>query len=169
MTIFVALILVLAGWLILSILAQFSQHKWVRWFKYYDIFALIPVWTFFAPNPGVTDFRLLYRDKLFDGQYTPWKEVEYSDSSLFCTIWNPDKRRQKAIVDNCIFLLQDIGRNIKNKSILVSTPYLVILTYVMAMPRSSLSEYRQFLIGRTFGYHTSKEPEILFISHPHKI
>ena len=161
--------IILGTWLIISILSQFRRFKWIKLLKYYDPFALIPSWYFFAPNPGVTDYRVLYRDKLFDGQFTVWKEVDYHRSSLLHAIWNPEKRRRKAITDTCSFLLQTASKKTKSKRLLVSVPYLAILTYVVSMPHNNLSEYRQFMIARTHGQHTTKEPEILFISNQHRL
>lgn len=167
--IFVFSLFIFGMWLILSIFANFTNFKWIKWLKYRDPFSLIPSWSFFAPNPGTSDFQILYRDSLFDGTYTYWKEIEYRDKSLLDMIWNPEKRKRKAIVDLCTFVLQIADRNSKNKRLLVSVPYLTILTYINSIPRNNLAIHRQFLIARTFGFNTTKEPEILFISHSHRL
>ncbi len=163
------IICILGIWLWLSIFAQFSGIKWIKWIKDKDPFAFIPSWTFFAPNPGVTDYKLLYRDKLFDGWFSNWKEVTYRNNSILHSIWNFDKRRRKAITDSCISLIQSVKKNPKNKAILLSIPYLFILTYIVSRPKNDLCEHRQFLIARTFGYVSSKQPDILFISPLHKL
>jgi len=154
-------------WLFLSTIAQFSGVKWIKKVKDWDHFKVIPSWAFFAPNPGVTDYQLLYRDRLFDGQFSNWKEVQYRNTSFLRSMWNSEKRRRKAIADSCKFLLQSISKNSNNKSVVLSIPYITILTYIMSMPKSPLCEYRQFLIARTFGYISSSQPDILFISHQH--
>jgi hypothetical protein len=156
-------------WLMLSILAQFDAFKWARWLQERDYFALIPDWSFFAPDPVGGDFQILYRDKLFDGQFTPWKEVALRNASLMRAIWNPEKRRRKAMINAGTSLLQIAARTPKSKVLFVSLPYLLTLTYVTTMPRRNFSDYRQFLIAHTFGYHTSKEAEILFLSPLHKL
>jgi hypothetical protein len=163
------IIFTLGIWLFFTIVAQFRGIKWVEWVLAKDYFALIPSWTFFAPNPGVTDYQIFYRDKLLDGQYNNWKQVKYRNNSLLHSILNPDKRRRKAIAECCISILNAASKNKKENAILSSFPYLVILTYIMSMPKNSLCEYRQFLIACTFGYTLSKEPKILFISHLHNI
>jgi hypothetical protein len=163
------IIVVLGIWLFLSIIAQFRGIKWIKWVKDKDSLALIPSWTFFAPNPGVTDYKLLYRDRLFNGQFNNWKEVAHRNNSILNFIWNPDKRRQKAIADSCRSLLQTANKNSENKAILSSAPYLTIMAYIMNMPKNSLYEYRLFLIVRTFGYISSKPPDILFLSYLHKL
>jgi signal transduction histidine kinase len=164
-----ALIIILGIWLMLSILAQFDAFHWVRWFQERDYFALIPDWSFFAPDPMAGDFQLLYRDKLFDGQFTPWKEVKFRNAPLLRAIWNPEKRRRKAMINAETALLQMVARNPKSKMLFVSLPYLITLISVTTLPRSTVSDYRQFLIAHTFGYHTSKEAEILFLSPAHKL
>src|SRR3954466_8083099 len=167
-TIFSCFIIIVLGiWLFLSILAQFRDIKVIKWIKDSDPFALLPAWTFFAPIPGVADYKLLYRDKLLDGKYTKWIKIPYRDHSIWHSILNPDKRRQKAIADCCISLLQISIKNPKDKSILLSFPYLFILNYIMSMPKNPLCEYRQFSIIRTFGYLSDKQPDLLFTSCLH--
>ncbi len=156
-------------WLSLSIISQFSGIKWVIWLKDRDIFKLIPSWNFFAPYPGVTDYKILYRDRFFDGQFSNWQEIHYRNNSILPSIFNSNKRRRKSIADSCRSLLQNANMNPKNKEIVFSFPYLIILNYIMSMPKNSLSEYRQFLIARTFGYISSKPPDILFLSDQHNL
>jgi len=163
------IISILGIWLFLSIVAQFRGIKWIKWILDRDPFDFIPSWTFFAPNPGVTDYQILYRDKLFNGQFSYWKQVQYRDNSILHSMLNPDKRRRKAIADYCKSILKSADKNQRDKAILLSFPYLAILTYVMSMPKNPLCEYRQFLITRTFGYISSKQPDILFISHLHNL
>src|SRR5919112_1882947 len=163
------IIVILGIWLLLSIIAQFNEIKWTQRIRDQDHFKVIPSWTFFAPNPGISDYQILYRDMLFDGQLSNWKEISYRNMSILHSMYSSDKRRRKAIAESCKILLQDANNDPENKSILISIPYLTILTYIMSMPKNRLCENRQFLIARTFGYIQSKQPEILFISHQHKL
>ena len=163
------IISLLGIWLFLTIVAQFSGIKWIKWIIDRDPFDLIPSWTFFAPNPIVSDYQILYRDKLFNGQFRNWEQVKYRDYSVFHSILNPDKRRRKAIAGYCKTILKSASENPKNESITLSYPYLVILTYIMSMPKNPLYKSRQFLIARSFGYLSSKQSDILFISHLHNL
>ena len=167
-SIFYFVIPIFGAWLVISVFAQFSKKRWMLWLRYNDIFALIPLWTFFAPNPGVTDTRLLYRDRLVDAQYSPWIEVKFSNNSVLNAFWHPEKRRKKVVMDTCSLLLETM-RSIKDKSFLLTMPYLVVLNFIMTMPKNQLGEQRQFMITSTFGYNSAKEPEILFISQLHRI
>jgi hypothetical protein len=161
------IIIMLGIWLLLSIMAQFRDVKIIKWINDRDPFALLPAWTFFAPNPGVTDYQLFYRDKLYDGQFTTWKKVRHRDRSIFHSIVNPDKRAQKAIADCCISILQMVKENRNNRLIQKSFPYLMIMSCIMYMPKDSESEYRQFSIVRTFGFISSKKPINEFTSSLH--
>jgi hypothetical protein len=163
------IISLLGIWLFLTIVAQFSGIRWIKWIIDRDPFDLIPSWTFFAPNPIISDYQILYRDKLFNGQFSNWEQVQYRDYSIFHSILNPDKRRRKAIAGYCKTILKSASKNLKNEAITSSYPYLVILTYIMSMPKNHLCEYRQFLIARSFGYKSSKQPDILFISNLHNL
>lgn len=166
----------LALWFLISLLAQFRRvgwlGDWVGWVKSWDYLALIPAWSFFAPNPGTRDFELLFRDRLVDGQHTPWKEIERPVGSFVRAIWNPSKRRQKAVVDMCSLLTRMAAGNrteLGARHVILSVPYLGLLTYVSSLEAGPLSLSRQFLIATTFGYHSDKKPEILYISNLHAL
>jgi hypothetical protein len=166
----------LAMWFLFSILAQFRRvgwmGGWVNWVKSRDVLAMIPSWTFFAPNPGTRDHELLYRDRLVDGRYSAWKEIERPVGSLARAFWNPAKRRQKAVVDMCSILMRIASRSkteIAAKRLVISVPYLGLLTYISCKEAGPLSVQRQFLIAHTFGHHSDKKPEILYVSHLHAL
>lgn len=174
----VLFIFLLSAWLLVSVIAQLRRVrrtnpliKAVSWLKWRDYCALIPSWSFFAPNPGTSDYRLLYRDKLCDEQYTAWKEVEFPSDPLIRWVWNPGKRAKKALVDMCSSLMSMASRDLKkpSKMVYISVPYITLLTYVSRQPRSPLSEHTQFMIAATFGRHEPKGPEILFISPLHQL
>src|SRR5581483_6746809 len=65
---------VLGTYLGLSILSHLPL-PWGRSLNARDRLAIIPHWTFFAPNPGTSDFHLLARDRLAGGGFSAWKEV----------------------------------------------------------------------------------------------
>lgn len=160
---------ILGLWLLLTILAQFHPSPWVRWVQARDALTLIPDWSFFAPEPIAGDLQILYRDLLFDGQLTPWKEVTFHNASLLRAIWNPEKRRRKTSVTTATLLLQQVARHPNRRELFVSLPYLVTLMQVMTMPCSNASASRQFLIVHTFGSHTSQEAQLLFLSPLHRL
>jgi hypothetical protein len=138
--------------------------------RYYDVFSLIPSWTFFAPRPGTSDLNLLYRDRLIDGQLTPWREVPLGGSPGFLrSIWNPQKRCQKCVVDMCQSLQ---GFALETKSIeriLIHLSYIGLLLFVSTIPRNGLHAATQFMLARTPGEAPTEEPQIVFISNFHSL
>lgn len=162
----VAFLIILGVWSMLSILAQFSSFRWRKWLKEKDPFALIPDWALFS-HPGARTLHLLYRDQLIDGQFTPWKEVALYNPSPWRILWNP-KRRQSKALRLCRSLL-DLADYVPNRKwLLISFPYLFILTYIMTQQRQNESRSRQFLLARMDGSLSSQDAEIVFLSPMHQ-
>jgi hypothetical protein len=158
----------LALWFALSVLNQFRRGALIRPIKRRDACSLIPVWTFFAPRPGVTDFNLLYRDRSIDGACGPWQEFTPPAPGGLKGLWNPGKRVRKGITDMCNTLLR-IATQRPGKRMYVQLPYLTLLHYVCDAPRTPLSHLRQFAVVRTYGFHTDREPTVLFVSALHRL
>ena len=138
-------------------------------FKKYDYVALIPVWTFFAPNPGTRDYNVLYRHKLETDSYTHWRQLVENDPPITRAIWNPDKRTKKAISDFCVFFRQSLSSSLKKqqkdvKRLLVSVPYLGLASAVSSLTAAPMSEGVQFMIVWSYGYYPERAPDILFVS-----
>lgn len=163
------LIGLLVVWYVLSILAQIYRGGWMSAVKYHDIFSLIPSWTFFAPRPGTSDLNLLYRDRLIDGQLTPWREVSLGQGGFLRWIWNPDKRRRKCVTDMCQSLQAYALRTRSLERVLIHLPYISLLNYVSALPRNGLHEATQFMLVRTYGEDRHEEPQIVFVSNFHSL
>ena len=66
-------IAVLSTWLCISVVLQF-RPKGIISLKQYDFFALLPRWTFFAPRPEISDYCVLYRDRMWTGELSPWRK-----------------------------------------------------------------------------------------------
>jgi len=99
---------ILAFWFFLSVLAQLATWEGApkplvvlsHWFQQRDWLSVIPAWNFFAPNPGTTDYHLLYRDKLESDDLSVWREIPIEkEPSLLKAIWNPHKRKSKVLSD----------------------------------------------------------------------
>jgi hypothetical protein len=159
---------VFAIWLLVTVLSQFDRAKTL---KMLDLFGLIPTWTFFAPNPGTTDYHLLYRDIWRDGQVGHWKEVRlHAGRRLASTLWNPQKRRSKAFFDLVMALVQEAQRQPDEPRLLaVSAPYIVLVNAVNGLPHSRIAQATQFLILQTHGYHAAREPEVAVVSSVHSL
>ncbi len=134
-----------------------------------DRFAVIPHWSFFAPTPGVSDFHLMVRDRLVGGKFSLWKEVPVGcqTRSPFAFLWHPGKRSGKALLDLTTTLLgvvQNAGG--RQEQIYLSLPYLMLLHAVSALPASSVSIGRQFLLAKMDGPDAA--PDVLFVSNVHE-
>ena len=114
----------------------------------HQVFCLLPIWTFFAPNPGTTDTRLLWREALGSRTFGPWHELSPPQSSRWRAVWNPDRRIQKAIADAGGLLAQTDG---KSESTTLTIPYLLLLKYVAAQTGSPHAIARQFVVVQTSG------------------
>src|SRR5580704_14833532 len=89
------IVFVFSVWCLLSILNQLplAMNERVRRL---DIFHLVPRWTFLAPNPGISDYHLVYRVRRHAGDRDAWQEIHWTiDRTWFSCVWNPTKRRRK--------------------------------------------------------------------------
>jgi hypothetical protein len=133
---------------------------------------LVPQWNFFAPIPGTHDFHLLYRDQLADGRVGPWREcAEFTGKrSAAAPIWHPEKRVKKTICDITVTFMgnpADTATPIEQDLVKLSMPHLLLLNYVAALPRSSLSAARQFVLIETCA--SDPKPNILVLSGLHSL
>lgn len=172
-TLSVLVVTILAGWLIVSILAQHKRtRRFVSIIVSRDICSLVPVWTFFAPNPGRTDLYLLYRDAAADGETTSWKEIVLGGERTLFTLWNPLRRIRKAIIDLAPDLTRDVNyrpHEPVTKQKVLGFPYLLLLNYVCLQPADFRAKTRQFAVARTNGFGTEDQPEVVFLSAFHQL
>lgn len=161
--------LVLGVWLLLSAVVQFQGRR-IDAIHRFDPFRLLPKWTFFAPNPGSTDYHLVYRDFTGDAA-TPWRELPVIvPNSGWRWLWNPRKRVSKALTD-CTQNILDIGREpeIKPDVLPFALPYIAVLNAVASLPASEDVEARQFAIVETEGYVADGPPQVLIASAVHPL
>jgi hypothetical protein len=178
----IAVVLLLGGWLVVSAANQRKDtRRWVRRITNVDICALVPIWTFFAPNPGDSDTHLLFRDRDQGGRSTCWREVPLAGRRSIVDLWNPARRIHKAIVDVAFDLSRPddadpdhasddaAGKQVVNKRRVISFPYLLILNYVSRLPGDFGAEQRQFAIARTPGLLGRDQPQVLMVSAFHRL
>ena len=167
------IILFLGGWFLFSVLNQHKRwKKSIRFFLNYDICSLIPIWTFFAPNPGRTDIYLLYRDRDEEGSISDWREIKTSFRNAWFAQWSPLRRIQKGIVDVAYTLhaekITESRQSISKRNV-VGFPYLLLLHYVCTKPFDFSARARQFAIARTNGHGTEDETDVIFLSAFHQL
>lgn len=122
----------LAIWFVASVLQQFgiAQHLIFR----YDIFRVVPRFTFFAPNPGSSDYLLVTRHS--DGiASSEWEEVAVCHPSpVFRAFLNPTSIFNKALSDVAQMLVIMMERLRKDghppELLAVTRPYLAIGDFV---------------------------------------
>jgi hypothetical protein len=170
--IFYSIIAFYIGWLILTCANQpvFRSHKWI---SRYDIFSMVPVWTFFAPNPGVSDFNLLTRVKLTDGAIETFREIQLRGKKKIRTaLFNPDRRLQKVLSDHVCTILMQIENQIteqNQQNIQLTSSYISVLNYCSKLPAAPNACSIQFIILESFGYQESSEPRLILNSAFHKL
>jgi hypothetical protein len=158
------------AWIVITIIGQFQQNRLVQLLKRYDFFALIPTWTFFAPNPAVQDFSLLFRDKDVSGQLTAWKVFVYRiPPPGIRGIWNPAKRRSKAINDMATVWLLIRDTNPQSHEYVLSIPYLCLLHQILVAPREDSVVATQMAVASVFSHQKERPAEILVVSAFHKL
>ena len=136
----------------------------------YDRWLLLPQWTFFAPNPGCTDYRLLYRDLDEQKQPFEWREIPLvRRRSYWDGVWNPDKRRSKCLFDltqTVVIIRQEYDNP---AATMISIPYLALAHYVDREPAHPGAKFRQFMVVQTHGIFTETGPEPLLRSEIHSV
>lgn len=158
-----AIIVLLAGWLLASALAQLPW-RWCQAIRRWDVFGLIPSFSFFAPNPASSDCHLLYRHLLRDGSFTRWTEAFIWRPVLWRFLWNPDRRAEKSISD----ATSGLARRTDATGVRFAVPYLLLLNYVGSLPRNINAVGVQFALMGSSEY-SDRDPFARFISDTHPL
>jgi hypothetical protein len=168
---------VLGFWFLISIPYQFADRYWSG-LKKANTFALIPGWTFFAPTPGTTDYRFVFRDVVPAG-HTDWQEIRWCNARCpLDAIWHPQRHRTKLVVD-CVsaFLItiqemRKLGFDVDSEpdSWMLSVPYMALLNVAVSMPRTSPdATARQFAVLERSPFDSSgDDAKLLVCSSPHE-
>lgn len=170
------IVAILGAWVVITAFNQTSRtRRLIGRLVAYDICGLIPVWTFFAPNPGDTDTHLLFRDRDPEGRMTDWREVRMVSRRRVIDLWNPRRRISKSLVDVVYDLTKrdkaqgEQGPQLLSKRRVLSFPYLLVLNYV-SQHRGDFGAFdRQFVIAKTPGIASRGRPEVLFVSPFHRL
>ena len=165
----VAAVLVFGAILVATVAVQPGRWRWRSLVRARDPVGLIPWWTFFAPYPGTTDTRLLWRERLVDGAVGPWREAVPPPTGLRRAVWNPTKRARKAVWDCSLKIPPAWGRG-DDAMAMLRLPYLMIVQHVVGQPASPRSASRQFALVATQGAdHEDGLFELRFVSPWHRL
>lgn len=164
--------LLFASWIICTVIQQFAAHSEKdNFIQKYDYFSLVPLWTFFAPNPGVTDYHLMYREVLNDESIRDWEEIALSDErTILAAFWNPQKRVKKTMSDS-VQTIVELSEKLREDqtAIKLSIPYLCILNYLTFLPKNGEVARRQFLIFESFGFYEFQPERLILRSDAHRV
>jgi hypothetical protein len=163
----VAAIAFFATWAAVTLVKQF-RTRWARAVGRHDPFSLVPLWTFFAPNPGRSDLHLLFRDRLGDGTLSDWIELESAQARrLRSSVWHPEKHRTKAVHDAVSSIGMLRARHV-GPEIMASGAYLMLLSLVCAANGLPDARQRQFVVVATEQTAPDKQPKLRLKSpfHP---
>jgi hypothetical protein len=148
-------------WVLLTIVKQFD--KTVLRLSEYDIFALIPNWTLFAPNPRFSDYKIFYRDKFIDGTISDLFEIDWISNKAKNFLWKGQMREQKflSLVSKDVYKYRD-------KKI----DFLFFFNIKTIMLKNYLKNYkvpdnittRQITVVETYGHLINREELIIFVT-----
>jgi hypothetical protein len=128
----IVVLLGFSAWFVLTVLCQFPGVLSTT-IRRFDYLQLIPKWTFFAPNPATTDFRLLVRYFDEHDQPSEFTEIVLYEEQLFRPLWNPARRNAKVIIDS-VHVLADL-HNHDFTDLERTLPYVLIRNFVRELPR----------------------------------
>jgi len=158
----------LASWWCVSALNQVHSGAWMWRLRRHIPLGLIPLWTFFAPNPARADPRLVWREE-FDGSWEGARELHFGFAPIGSRwLFNPQLILNKAIADLVRSLLI-LDTSDQGRSLLLSPPYLTLLNMVLSQPRRPRCSGIQFAIVRTSGAATARQLETIFLSEVHSL
>lgn len=166
----VGAMLFFALWLILTIFNQFS-FKWVNQMKKKDVFHLLPSWTFFAPNPGTSDYHIVYRTMDVNENISAFIEIPlHNNRQLMHACWNSSKRVKKALTDLVMSLKKLCAvQDLKKEKLQVSFSYIALLNFLTHLEKSSSVKFIQFAILESKGYNDTNPPQLLICSDFHHV
>lgn len=172
----VALAIVFGVWFALSIAGQFQTPS-TDAIRRFDVFQLLPIWTFFAPNPGNSDYHVIMRDRLPDYALTAWRDaMPIPPQTAITWLWNPGKRRQKVLIDAVSSVAEMCAPNgdralspeTLRRALLISSPYLVLLNMVLnCVTHAPDATASQFAVVERRGFGVEVQPTLLFRSPFH--
>ncbi len=156
-----------AFWFLLSTLNQFNGMS--QAVRRIDGLHVVPRWTFFAPNPGTSDYHLLYRPLDEDRKPGAWVEHELATRTLASILWNPHKRLRKGVFDMQQALMS-LSRKHEIDVLQLTVPYLALLNVssLELAKASPQAAYHQFAIAETKGPDGNCDCRLLFRSSPHQ-
>ena len=157
-------------WLVFTIFSQFGRKFF---FQSFDIFHLIPQWTFFSPNPGRNDYQLVYHLKSKPDSWINLTEFKNTPATAF--LLNANKLEKKCLIDIAVlmkmFERDIIENNESNIKLTLSWPYLCLLKNVSLSVKTNCNladkEELQFAIIKNNAFINTDNDELTLMSEWH--
>jgi hypothetical protein len=165
-------LILLVGWLALSFLNQSPRVQ--PMLMKLNALKLLPFFSLFAPDPIDTDCHLLWRDIGANRKIGPWNELSiFPCAAIVRALWNPCVRELNSLqqVAAELDVLSEIaaGSPQGQRLIILSVPYLVLLSAVSRLPHSPNAERRQFMVVNTRGFGRERRVEVSVTSEAHDL
>jgi hypothetical protein len=161
------------AWFSLSVLHQVRlfSSKMGR----FDPLGLLPRWTFFAPNPGIYDYHIVYRE-VNDGDGSDlnpdtsnsWRHIQIiSETAAIPLLWNPERRIAKTISDISNSIIGMLREKIA-PDVVPYTPSYFLMTHLAqrGVTRGSKIEWA---IVKSHGFHGNRTFSPVFVSNVHEV
>ncbi|MFE7130929.1 hypothetical protein ACFVIM_08725 [Streptomyces sp. NPDC057638] len=132
-----------------------------------DLLATIPNWRFFAPDPSVHDYELVYRTLSHQGETSGWKQVPLvRNRRAHQMLWYPERRAGKAVFDMGTEVLRVIDQGFA--TVRDQPSYRALTNFLRREIRQTENHEAvkgfQFALVRSAGYDLDERAEWQFIS-----
>ncbi|MFD2909764.1 hypothetical protein ACFSX9_13585 [Flavobacterium ardleyense] len=158
---FYFLILLYTIWIFLTIVKQFDKS--IFKLSKYDIFALIPNWKLFAPNPKYSDYKIFYRDKFLDGSISDLIEIDWINNKTKNFLWKGQMREQKFLS----LVSKDVYKYREKKIDLMfffDIKTIMLKNYIRNYRITNNIITRQLIVVETYGHLVKREELIVFVT-----
>jgi len=139
-------------------------------------YRLLPIYTFFAPNPGMFDYRIVLRASDASGATGEWSEVDHLiERRWYHFLWNPRKRIQKVIADSisgvkgAINSCEPGDTAAEQRAQIMITPGYMALLNIAASECKKEDKYVQFLVAESCNVSGHRENQPIFRSPMHLV
>jgi len=164
----IALTLLLAVWWAISACNQLRSGALTVRLRPHVPFGLIPLWTFFAPNPARADSRVVWREER-DGQWGAWQELHFGFAPV-SSRWlvNPELIMNKAVTDLVNSLLS-VRPEKGDRSPLLTAAYVGLLSTIISDRRRAHCSSIQFAVVQTSRASADRQVDVVFLSEVHDL
>ena len=167
-------------WFVASVAWQFrSVREHSATPSVFGAFRLLPIFTFFAPIPGMADYHIAYRDRDEAGTVSPWREAPViRRRRLFDFAWNPRKRIHKLVADSLNEIKQlraaveagGADPDLVSAQMRLTDGYIALHNFVLAAPPAIEGACaRQFMLAEALHITGARQVAPVFKSPFHKL